>query len=108
MRPDAPDVLPCAADKEVSKAPDFRENLLAYWCVRSVFASVTRGRTEERLPMMGVLDPPPKLLLTMGCLKDCVVRRSMTSSSCRVTERHLQAFNEAFSCGSKKDQCSMR
>ncbi|XP_077498481.1 uncharacterized protein LOC144109530 [Amblyomma americanum] len=69
MRPDAPDVLPCAADKEVSKAPDFRENLLAYWCVRSVFASVTRGRTEERLPMMGVLDPPPKLLLTMGCLK---------------------------------------
>lgn len=107
-RPDAPSVLPCATGKPISKAPDFRENLLAYWCVRSAFASATKGRTVKRLPMLGALDPAPRLLLTMGCLKDCAVRRSMTSSSCRVTERHLQAFTQAFSCSSDQDQCAMR
>ncbi|KAH7935436.1 hypothetical protein HPB52_007458 [Rhipicephalus sanguineus] len=105
MRPNAPGVLSCAS-ADVSNATDFAENLLAYSCVLSTFEAA--NEPNKRLPMLGVLNPSPRLLLAVGCLKDCAVYGSMTSSSCRVSERHLEAFDEAFSCKSEQPRCAMQ
>ncbi|KAL1429295.1 hypothetical protein MTO96_016506 [Rhipicephalus appendiculatus] len=105
MRPNAPGVLSCAS-ADVSNATDLAENLLAYSCVQSTFEAA--NEPEKRLPMLGVLQPAPRLLLAVGCLKDCAVHGSMTSSSCRVSERHLEVFDEAFSCKYKQPRCVMQ